>query len=199
MKRLVLTGLAGLVLFLFCVAGEGIGAERMFTGRVVRFDSVSGILSVRAGGAVVSFDASMVTVTGYRAIDDIRKGDLVGVTYTTTGVKVTKNPSVKGGSMGQRAVSPGPASAPQEKAMKSPAAGQGKKEAGMARRLQRRQEKSDGQGFEDADVNKDGKVTPVELSVLIPDITMARFREYDTDRNGCLSLSEFAKAMGKSR
>ena len=197
MGRLFLVGAAALTLLLSLAAGTAMCAERMFVGKVVRFDAVSHVLSVKGSGTVVTFDTSTIAVAGYRSVEDIRKGDTIGVVYTPSGVKVVRAPSGKGPSAAPREVAPGPA--PHETASKAPAPPQEKKGATMTRKLQRRQQKGNGQGFEDCDVNKDGKVTPVELSVVIPDVTMGQFKEYDADHNGCLNLAEFAKALSRAK
>ena len=51
-----------------------------------------------------------------------------------------------------------------------------------------------GSGFRDVDENKDGKVTPVELSVVLKDLTMGQFKGYDRDSDGFLNESEFRAA-----
>jgi Ca2+-binding EF-hand superfamily protein len=41
------------------------------------------------------------------------------------------------------------------------------------------------------DNNKDGYISPIELCVLFPNLTMEQFRQYDTNRDGLLSKAEF--------
>jgi Ca2+-binding EF-hand superfamily protein len=45
--------------------------------------------------------------------------------------------------------------------------------------------------FRDIDNNKDGKITPIELCVIVPDLTLQKFKEYDKNKDGCLNESEF--------
>ena len=46
--------------------------------------------------------------------------------------------------------------------------------------------------FKDIDNNKDGKITPIELCVLVPDLTLQKFKEYDKNSDGCLNEREFS-------
>ena len=48
-----------------------------------------------------------------------------------------------------------------------------------------------GSGFDDVDANKDGKVNPVELSVIVPNLTMEQFKGFDKNSDGTLNRSEF--------
>jgi hypothetical protein len=180
MKGSFLAGFALLGLLLLLAPQTGLSAGRALAGKVTRFDPSSRILSIRSNGGTVTFDVSGAVLRGYRAVQDIRKGDTVEVTYTSTGVRIVRC------SEGRNAV-----------AGKGPRRSRDGKHAKTVGRLQRRQPKGDGLKFEDSDVNKDGKISPVELSVVIPDITMIRFRGYDTDHDGCLNRSEFTKAMGR--
>jgi hypothetical protein len=45
--------------------------------------------------------------------------------------------------------------------------------------------------FENADENKDGRVTPVEVSAFMPDLTMEQFKQYDAKGDGYLDKTEF--------
>jgi len=56
-----------------------------------------------------------------------------------------------------------------------------------------RRAKTDGQNFEDVDNNKDGWISPVELCVLIPDMTMEQFRKYDKNGDGRLDRVEYGQ------
>ena len=46
--------------------------------------------------------------------------------------------------------------------------------------------------FKDIDNNKDGKITPIELCVMVPDLTLQKFKEYDKNNDGCLNEREFS-------
>lgn len=178
MKGRLLTGFVVLGLFFLLGPQAGFTAGTAFAGKVVRFDPASRTLAIRGSGATVTFDVSAAVLKGYRSVDEIRSGDTVEVSYTPVGVRIVR--CSRGGNAITR---------------ESPKASRDTKGARTTGKLPRRQPKGNGMGFEDSDVNKDGKITPVELSVVIPDITMIRFREYDTNRDGCLSRLEFARAM----
>jgi Ca2+-binding EF-hand superfamily protein len=51
-----------------------------------------------------------------------------------------------------------------------------------------------GKEFRNADVNKDGKVDAAELTIIIIDITPAKFKEYDKNGDGILDDKEFVAA-----
>jgi hypothetical protein len=157
----------------------------VFEGVVVRIDASSRTISVRARGVVVNFDLSNATLSGYRSLSEIRPGNRVALSYKEDGVTVKRLREKTGNG--------------QEKSStvrKAPEVG---KPATVEKKLRRRQPNGGGGGFEDADVNKDGKITPVELSLLIHDITMERFKKYDKDGNGTLDRAEFAEAIRQER
>jgi hypothetical protein len=153
-------------------------AKPAFTGKVVEMNAMSETFSLRSRGALVTFDASNPKVSGYRDFSDVRVGDVVAVAYTPGGIRVTR----QGGRL--RA----PDGEPSGK-------GRVKRVAG----IMRLEARGSGFGFDDADANKDGRLTPVELSTLIPDITVERFREFDANKDGYLDRAEFARAMKLQR
>jgi hypothetical protein len=156
------------------------GSKKAIEGRVMRLDPVAGVLSIRVNGQMVTFDVSNPILSGYKTLADIRPGDSVGVAYTATGVNVAK-------------LSGKPAHSLVEEV--TPKAERPK----TAKKLLKRKTGTNGDTFDDADVNKDSMVTPVELSVVIPDITMERFRRYDRDSSGRLDKSEFSEAIKQEK
>jgi hypothetical protein len=160
----------------------------VFSGRVVRVDPHAGVLSVSGRGGTVTFDVSSPMLSGFKTLSDIRPGDPVGVSYTETGVRVIKLASLPKAQPSEEKAAVGaktPKTAEQPRTVK---------------KLQRRQVAvTGGTSFEDADVSKDGKITPVELSVVIPDVTMERFRRYDKNGNGYLDRSEFSEAIRQDK
>ena len=166
-------------LVLLQMSGTGMCAETVFVGKVAGVDRASQVLSIKTVGAVVNFDVSTVVLTGYRSIEDIRRGDTVGVVYTSSGVKVVKS---SGGTALARSLDV-----------------ETRRTTKVSGKLQRRKPRGNKLGFEDGDINRDGKISPVELSVVIPDITMTRFREYDSDCNGYLGRAELLRAVAKDR
>jgi hypothetical protein len=156
------------------------GSKKAIEGRVIRLDQMAGILTTRVSGQIVTFDVSNPMFLGYRTLGDIRPGDSVAVAYTATGVSVARL-------SGKRAHSLVEEVAPKAEPPKT------------AKKLLKRNAGTNGDTFDDADVNKDGMVTPVELSVVIPDITMERFRHHDKNGSGRLDKSEFSEAIKQER
>jgi hypothetical protein len=160
-------------------------ARAAFTGSVVAVDVGAATFSLKERGSVVGFDASSPALTGYSTLSDMRVGDKVKVSYTATGIEVTKlgarreRPEKK-----EAAVEPQPPQArPAEKPTK------------WVKKLPRRAKKSSGEDFDDVDLKKDGKITPVELSIVIKDLTMDQFRKYDKKHRGYLDKQEFQEAV----
>ena len=63
------------------------------------------------------------------------------------------------------------------------------------KKLPRRAKIGDGESFENVDIKKDGKITPVELSIVIKDLTMEQFRKYDKKHRGYLDKKEYLEAV----
>ena len=146
-----------------------------FVGEVVKVDAESRSMTLRSRGKTVSFDISNAVLQGYGSIAGIKKGDRVGVGYTTNGIRIVKSPKI--------AVEAGPEKAFVEKV---PSVQKPKKPSPFARRMN-----TDGKSFADVDNNKDGKITPIELSVVMPNLTMEQFRRYDKNHDGHLDRAEF--------
>jgi hypothetical protein len=161
-------------------SSSSLGSKRAIEGRVIRLDQVAGILSIRVNGQVVTFDAYNPILSGYKTLADIHAGDAVGVAYTATGMIVMRL-SGKGARSSVEQV------APKVEAPKT------------VTKLLKRKAATSGDTFDDADVNKDGMITPVELSIVIPDITMERFRRYDRNGSGRLDKSEFSEAIKQEK
>lgn len=152
-------------------------AKPAFSGRVVRINLASETLSLKNGGNTVTFDASAPVLSGYRAFSDIRVGDSVAVSYVPDGIRVAR--------LLDRPVAD----------VETPPASRQRKTAGLLRRDPRAR----GSDFDDVDANKDGKITPVELSAVIPDITLDRFRQADANNDGYLNRAEFAEAVRQQK
>lgn len=149
------------------------GAEKKrggnYSGVVARVDLEAKTITVKSGGKVVTFDASNPTFKGYGGLENIKTGNYAAVSYTAGGVRIAKSAKISGESGVIR-----------EKPVIA------KKGADKRQRIREK-----GSGFFDVDENKDGKVTPVELSAVVKDLTMKQFKEYDRDGDGSLSQSEF--------
>jgi hypothetical protein len=146
-----------------------------FVGEVVKVDTESRSMTLRSGGNTVRFDISNPVLQGYGSVASIKKGDRVGAGYTPDGIHITK--------LSKIAVQGGPEKAVGEGV---PSVQKPKKHSPFARRT-----KTDGKSFADVDNNKDGKISPIELSVVIPNLTLEQFRQYDKNHDGHLDKAEF--------
>jgi hypothetical protein len=152
-------------------AGSGL------TGAVASIDVFGGSMAVKWNKAVVVFDLKNPELKGYRNVSDIRKGDVVTVTYVKNGIRV-----VKGGQAGE------------DKKGELRKSGEEKKVETRKRGNDTRPRvalRSRGTSFEDVDENKDGVVSAAELSQIVPGLTRQQFRQYDTNGDGRLDRKEF--------
>jgi hypothetical protein len=153
-----------------------------FVGAVVNVDLQSRIMTLRNGRNLINFDISNAVLKGFGSLTDIKKGQTVGVRYLPDAIHVEKTTA---------SAAPAPAV---ETAEKPPTAKkpQTTKKPQFARRV-----KTDGLGFSEVDNNKDGYISPVELCVVIPSLTMEQFRQYDTNHDGRLDKAEFGQVKLK--
>ena len=143
-----------------------------FVGEVIKVDPAGRSMTLRSGGRTVSFDISNPVLQGYGSVTAIKKGDRIGAGYTVDGIHITKLSKITEKSGAEKAVPTN---------VQTP-----KKQLRIARRT-----KTDGKSFADVDNNKDGKISPVELSVIVPDLTIEQFRQYDKNHDGYLDKAEF--------
>ncbi len=142
------------------------------TGEVLKVDIDARSMTLRSGGRMINLDISNPVLQGYGSVTAIKKGDRVGAGYTANGIRITKLPRIEG--------------LPEKNVPAPPSVQKPKKPSPFARRMN-----TDGKSFADVDNNKDGKITPIELSVVIPDLTMEQFRQYDKNHDGHLNRAEF--------
>ncbi len=147
-------------------SSDGSKGGGSFSGTVESVNPLLKSITVRGAGAVVNFDLTNPTLKGYRNIGNIRRGDRVSISYTGHGVRITK-----GHGRTSRTVA---------------AVHDAKRD-----RPQKVRVWHGGSGFEDIDENKDDRISAVELSAAIPDLTMNQFKEYDRNADGVLDRSEF--------
>jgi EF hand len=152
------------------------------TGEVLRVDTQTRTITLRSGGSSISLDISNPVLQGYSSVAGIRRGDRVGAGYTADGIHIVKLSKVseKGGpekSTVEKAPAEKPGAPPTKKS---------KKTLPFARRTN-----ANGKSFASVDNNKDGKISPIELSVVIPDLTIEQFRQYDKNHDGYLDKAEF--------
>jgi hypothetical protein len=178
MKKICLIALVAL--WGIAIAADGLCRNTSggsFTGTIVWADPVTKTLTIKGRGKIVTFDVSNPTFRGFRRIEDMKEGSYASVSYTRTGIRISR------ATRGEAASEPAPE--------RTATAKVGKKEA--KKKMPRIEQK--GTGFRDVDENKDGKVTAVEMSVVISDLTMERFKQYDKNGDGCLNESEYKAAL----
>ena len=191
MKILLFSTCLLLSIVTFVESREDSRTSSVFYGKVEKLDSSSGTLSIRGKSNSVTFDATNPILSGYQSFSEVKIGDLVGIQYIQKGIKivrmgaVTKKPSISEDSKAEKKLKISP-----EKEKKLPP----QHKNGLMK-LQKRingNRKGDGLSFEDADINRDGNLSPVELSIIIKDLTMERFKEWDRNGNGFIDKREFA-------
>lgn len=145
-------------------------------GQVIRVNTEDRILMLRVSSRPVSLDISNPSFTGYKGLYDIKTGDWVRIMYTPSGVRIIK-------SSGTKAVVK----------QKEPVEEKDIKKKNRFAKIQR--VRTPGNSFRDVDNDHDGRITPVELSVVMPGLTMQKFREYDKNNDGYLDASEYQAAI----
>lgn len=166
-------------------------ARNAFSGNVVRVDVATGALLLKERGNTVGFDASNPVFSGYRSLSEIRTGDRVAVSYAADGLRVTRlsgrraekeKVQIEGKERVQAEKQPATLPLPEHR---TPVVG----------RLIKRQKGVIRSDFEEADIKKDGKITPVGLSVVIKEVTMDEFKQFDKKSHGYLTKAEFLEAV----
>lgn len=157
----------------FFIAAIPLSECKAITGTVTTFDISAQTIAVKYGSSTIRFDLSNPVLKGYKNTAQIRKGDRIQIGYTARGVRVAKV-------MGEP-VAPETSAPKVEKSVTKP-----ERHSSKVQRIRTR-----GSGFDDVDANKDGKVNPVELSVIVPNLTMEQFKGFDKDKDGTLNRSEF--------
>jgi hypothetical protein len=155
-----------------------------FAGTVTHVDPAMATLSVRSQGKTISFDMSKAILMGYGSTGEIKKGDEVSVGYTQYGLQIRKGVFA----VTHRESVPRKVVARVETTKPQP-------QWGTPIRMK---DNKNPTSFRDIDNNKDGKITPIELCALVPDLSLQKFKEYDKNGDGCLNESEF-NAVKKTR
>ncbi len=179
-QRIFLTVVVGMICIIASTAHgrtrtqhpQHLQARIAFAGEVVAVDTETHSMTLKSGGNMIRLDISNPVLQGYGSLTGIKKGDRVGTTYTAEGITITNL------SRAVEKVFP-------EKAVKAHIQTT-RKNTGIPRRA-----KIDGNSFTAVDNNKDGIITPIELCVVIPNLTMEEFRKYDKNNDKHLDKAEF--------
>jgi hypothetical protein len=175
-------------------ASAGVRTKADFVGVVAQVDLSAKTVAIKNRGAVVTFDAANPVLKGYRSFEQIKRGDRVAVSYTAGGVRIAKTSGTEP-AQPQESVRPTQETAkPQKEVTKNSKNNKG--------RPVRVRERTNSTEFRDVDNNSDGKISPVELCTVIPDLTVEKFKTYDRNGDGSLSPSEYNllwKTLANSR
>jgi hypothetical protein len=211
MMRIVVAGVVALCLIVVVTAqsqdlsekqrgGQGTSpinsTRREFSGRVEKVDVERNIMSVKGKGGTANFDVSEPILYGYRSLLEISTADVVGISYVESGIRIRRIQNGKisstevlyGGKTSRHPLSANLQSVPQFLPRTS-----------SSRKLQRQPSTESLGSFEKADVNKDGRLSPVELTAVMKDLTMEEFKQYDKNRNAFVDKKEFADAVKDQR
>jgi hypothetical protein len=153
-----------------------------FSGTVTHVDPATATLSLRSQGKTITFDMSKVILIGYGNTGEIKKGDEVSVGYTQFGLQVRKGTFA----ITHRESVTRQEVAPQKTVTRVETI---RPQRGTPIRMK---DNKNPTIFKDVDNNKDGKITPIELCVMVPDLTIQKFKEYDKNGDGCLNEREFS-------
>ncbi len=150
-------------------------SKNVISGQVARFDLNEKIVTLKIAGKLINVDISNPFLKGYKSIGEIKKNDWINIIYTPDGTIVMR--SLK----------------KQRNEKDTEIKPEKKVETKKIFRLTRL--KSKGNGFFDVDNNHDKKISPVELSVILPSLTMEKFNLYDRNRDGFLDENEFKEVI----
>ena len=153
-----------------------------FFGTVTCVDPETKAMSLRAKGKTITFDMTNPTLIGYHYIGQIKKGDIVSVGYMPSGILIRK------GAHSLTRPEPEPRGEKTAKQIKVTGTETTRPRRGAPIRTKDKRQPT---SFQDVDNDKDGRISPIELTALIPDLSIERFKEYDKDGDGYLNKSEF--------
>ena len=155
-------------------------AKGDFEGTVAQVDQAGKTIAVKNKGVIVTFDVVNPVLKGYRSLDQIKPGDKVSVSYTGDGARITKG-------IGMYSVPP--EETPKARTEKTrPKQEMAKNNKGGPIRVR---ERTRSREFRDVDNDSDGRITPVELSAVVPNLTVQDFKKYDRNGDGALNESEY--------
>ncbi|MCX5813582.1 MAG: EF-hand domain-containing protein [Proteobacteria bacterium] len=157
-----------------------------FVGTVSHVNMVSKTITVRNKGIVVTFDVLNPVFKGYKNLEQIRVGDKIAISYTGDGARITKAIGIY--SVFQQEI----AKPISESTKQKHASTKTNKEHPV-----RIKERTNSRHFRDVDNNNDGRITPVELSAVVPNLTVEDFKKYDRNGDGYLNEAEY-NAINKS-
>jgi hypothetical protein len=171
-----------------------------FSGTVTHVDPATATLSLRSQGKTITFDMSKVILIGYGNTGEIKKGDEVSVGYTQFGLQVQKGAFAithrenipRREVVPQKEVVLPKAIVPQQNTAPQKAVTRVDTTKPQRTTPIRMADNKHPTTFKDIDNNKDGKITPIELCVMLPDLTLPKFKEYDKNGDGYLNEREFS-------
>ncbi len=150
-----------------------------FTGIVTNINKMGKTITVRNKGILVTFDIDNLFLKGYGNLEQIKVGDHIMVSYTGHGTKIIKYTSTYSESKDYTT-------------KRVSSSKKTNKTKTCKLRPVRMRERTYSTSFLDVDNNHDNKITPIELSTVISNLTVEDFRKYDRDGDGHLDEAEYA-------
>ena len=164
------------------IAGEKTASGVIFTGVVTGIDTARKTISMKTTGKDMTFDLANPVVRGYKDVNEIKTGDTVTLGYIRNGIGIVKGENFHE-DLRQQA-------APDEqvplRSGKKGSKNQSKRAAPIKVKY-----RVNSMSFKDIDNNKDGRVSPVELGAVIPNLSMENYKKYDRNGDGGLDESEY--------
>lgn len=163
-------------------AGTKTASSVIFTGVVTGIDAARKTISLKTAGKDMTFDLTNPVVRGYKDVSEIKTGDTATLAYISSGIGIVKGENFHE-DLRQQA-------APDEPAPVKTGNKVSKKRSKKAAPVKVKY-RVNSLAFKDVDNNKDGRVSPVELGAVIPNISMDNFKKYDRNGDGGLDENEY--------
>lgn len=165
------------------VAGAKTGSSVIFTGVVTGIDTARKTVSLKTTGKDMTFNLANPVVRGYKNVSDIKTGDTVTLGYIRNGIGIVKGENFHEDLRQQAAPDDEPVTL---KSSKKGSKKQSKRAAPVKVKY-----RVNSMAFKDIDNNKDGRISPVELGAVIPNLSMENYKKYDRNGDGGLDESEY--------
>jgi hypothetical protein len=161
-----------------------------FVGTVTEVNLSERTIAAKGKVTVITFDVANPVLKGYKSIEQIKRGDRVAISYIPGGVRIATAGATGAALPKEQLRAPEPVrpvpdvARPKQETTKTAKINKG--------RPVRVRERTNSTEFRDVDNNGDGRISPVELGTVVPDLTLEKFKTYDRNGDGTLSSSEYS-------